>query len=204
MPPIQRPTIFIQYPSNAPRRTRIPVVCERCRRLKIKCDKQRPCSQCQKYEINCQYTAFKTPDIEKQEEAVHQEVHNETTSTLSHQHSAAQFTVSHDSYFISQAPMLAQSPQPPQPYSSAQTQLNEFSYFTPPQQLSFQNPLQYSPAPSQPGELEFNQPQSHEHCQREIQTLRSEIAMLKSRLNEGDPTTLRSPSPPVFSPHRHC
>jgi hypothetical protein len=182
----------------------MPVACERCRRLKIKCDKQRPCSQCQKYEINCQYTAFKTPDIEKQEEAVHQEVHNETTSTLSHQHSAAQFTVSHDPYFISPAPMLAQSLQPPQPYSSAQTQLDEFWYFAPTQQLSSQNPPQYSPAPSQPGELEFNQPQSHEACQREIEMLKSEIEMLKSRLNEGDPKSSRSLSPPVFSPYRHC
>lgn len=118
-----------------------------------------------------------------------------------------QYTASYDPYSTLPMPMLAQS-----------SQLEGFSNFVPMQQLSFHNP-QYSPAPSQGGELEFNLPQSHQSChwelemlksgyrileseigtlKSEIGTLKSEIGILKSKigmlkpmLNEGDSKSSR-------------
>lgn len=105
-----------------------------------------------------------------------------------------QYTASYDPCFTLPIPMLAQS-----------SQLEGVSNFVPMQQLSFHNPPQYSPAPSQGGELEFNLPQSHQACHWELGMLKSEIRMLKSEigmlksetgmlksmLNEGDSKSSR-------------
>ena len=109
-----------------------------------------------------------------------------------------QYTASYDPYSTLPIPMLAQS-----------SQLE--GCFVPMQQLPFHNP-QYSPAPSQGGELEFNLPQSHQSCHWELETLKSgygileseigtlkseigilksKIGMLKPMLNEGDSKSSR-------------
>lgn len=41
--------------SSPQKRTRTVVSCSRCRRLKVKCDRQHPCSRCWKYEQRCKY-----------------------------------------------------------------------------------------------------------------------------------------------------
>lgn len=151
--------------------------CERCRQRKVKCDKRIPCSYCQKKELSCEYAAFKTPEIEQHKKAEHQGMRDE-----------AQYNASYDPYFTLPIPILAQS-----------SQLEDFSNFAPMQQLSFQNPPQYSPAPfPQGGELEFNLTQSHPAfyweigmLKREIGMLKSDMRMLKSILNEGDSKSSR-------------